>query len=91
MKLGIATKIGALAFALILVTAGSVGVMVYQGSNAVLVRQELDNLGWDARLAGVRLVSGIGALRQDVLFLSRKRTEKMRIQRRQRDGRSPKS
>ncbi len=38
MKLGIATKIGALAFALILVTAGSVGVMVYQGSNAVLVR-----------------------------------------------------
>ena len=70
MKLGIATKIGALAFALILVTAGSVGVMVYQGSNAVLVRQELDNLGWDARLAGVRLVSGIEALRQDVLFLS---------------------
>ncbi|MFQ5343311.1 MAG: HAMP domain-containing protein, partial [Anaerolineae bacterium] len=70
MKPGFAAKISALAISLVLVTVGVVGIIVFIGYDAILVREELGSLGDEARLAAVQLVSGIEALRQDVLFLS---------------------
>ena len=71
MKVNIATKISALAFGLVLVTAWVVGIVTYTNSNAILVRHDLESLKEGLRLQGIRVLSDIDMLRQDVMFLSR--------------------
>lgn len=64
-------KMSIISFVLFLITAGTVGLIVYKAHNVALVNQEVKNLGDEAILMGIRLVSGIQTLRQDVLFLSK--------------------
>lgn len=70
MQLSITTKIAGLAFLLVALSAGAVGVMVLKGGNAILVRHELENLGDDVRLRKDKIVSGVETLRKDVRFLA---------------------
>ena len=71
MKFRIVTKISVLAMVLVLVTAGTVGIVLYTGSNAVLVKHELESLGEELYLQGGRIISTVEALRHDVQFLGR--------------------
>ena len=71
MKFRIVTKISVLAMVLVLVTAGTVGIVLYTGGNAVLVKHELESLGEELHLQGGRIISTVEALRHDVLFLGR--------------------
>ncbi len=64
-------KMSIIFFVLILITAGTVGLIVYKAHHVALVNQEVKNLGDEANLMGIRLVSGIQTLRQDVQFLSK--------------------
>ena len=64
-------KMSIISFVLFLITAGTVGLIVYKAHNVALVNQEVKNLGDEAILMGIRLVSAIQTLRQDVLFLSK--------------------
>ncbi|MFQ5717822.1 MAG: PAS domain S-box protein, partial [Nitrospinales bacterium] len=71
MRLKIGGKIILLAFILVLGTAGAVGWVSYKGFNRLLVQHELDALGEELELQGIRLGFGIEALRRDVMFLAR--------------------
>ena len=71
MKFGIATRIGVLAFTLVLVTAVTVGVTIYTGGNRVLTQHELESLGEELHLQGAQIVSKVETLRDDIKFLSR--------------------
>ena len=64
-------KMSIISIVLFLITAGTVGLIVFKAHNVALVNQEVKNLGDEANLIGIRLVSGIQTLRQDVLFLSK--------------------
>ncbi len=70
MNVSISTKITFAAVMLVLVTAMVVGVVVYSGSNKLLVAQETENLGDQNHIAAARLIARIEALRQDVHFLA---------------------
>ena len=71
MKVGIATKISTLAIMLVILTALSVGYLVYRGSSALLVEQELNNFSENIRQHELKVQLEIGELRDDVLFLSK--------------------
>ncbi|MFQ5451918.1 MAG: PAS domain S-box protein, partial [Nitrospinaceae bacterium] len=70
LKLGVSKKIGALAFILILLTAGAVEFVFYKGTKNFLVNRELEALGEEINLHAVRIQSVIENLRADVIFLS---------------------
>ena len=71
MKFGITSKIILLATVLVFGTAVVVGLVVYTGSNNLLVEQEVDNLGDQLHLEGLRLKTSVEVLHQDVIFLSK--------------------
>ncbi len=67
--MNIATKITSAAVTLVLITAAAVGFAVYSGSNALLIKHQLEDLGDQNHIAATRLTSHIEALRQDLQFL----------------------
>jgi len=66
----IGTKITFAAVTFVLITAAAVGFAVYSGSSALLVKQQIGNLGDQNHIAATRLTSRIEALRQDLQFLA---------------------
>ncbi len=65
------TKISLMAIVLIVLTATTMGVLIFTGARGLLVDYRLQDLGADAEVNSVRLVAGIDALRHDTVFLSR--------------------
>ncbi len=71
MKFGISTKITLLAVILVLLTASSVGVMVYQESNELLVKKELNDIVRGIEREAIYIKSEFSMLKKDVSFLSK--------------------
>jgi len=69
LEFSITTKIAALAFFLVLVTAFSVGLVFYTGSNSAHIRQTLKDMGQDVHLHVGQVQSKIQALRRDMLYI----------------------
>ena len=71
--MGIAAKISALVFTLVLTAMVAAAYFVYEGSNSLLIQHELDelsNIEQEVLHEGGQLTNHIEAIRQDVLFLS---------------------
>lgn len=64
------TKVTLMAVVLVVLTAGTMGVLTFTETRDLLVDYQLQELGTDVEVNGVRLVSGIDALRLDTVFLS---------------------
>ncbi|MBL1261551.1 MAG: response regulator [Thiotrichaceae bacterium] len=71
MKFGISTKITLLAVMLVLLTASSVGVMVYKENNALLVEKELNDIVSGIDREAILIKSEFEMLKKDVSFLSK--------------------
>ncbi len=71
MKFGISTKITLLAVMLVLLTASSVGVMVYKESNELLVEKELNDIVSGIEREAIYVQSEFEILKKDVSFLSK--------------------
>ena len=69
MKFGIGFKISLLAFFLVFVTAGAIGIVLYKDASQVLIRQKLDYLKSGTQQESIRLQSKIDTLRSDLLTL----------------------
>ncbi len=69
-QLGIAAKLGLFASILVVVSVGAVGLWTYLRLNNALVKEETRDLSTRAQVGGVRFVSRLEALRQDVLFVA---------------------
>ncbi len=67
---GIKSKISLLTFGLVILTAGTVGLVSYNYINNILYKQESDKLNNEIKIESERISSLIEALRQDVIFLS---------------------
>lgn len=70
ISLGFLAKLTILVVALIVLTASTVGLTIFSRARILLVENILRELGASAEINGVRLVSGIEALRNDAVFLS---------------------
>ncbi len=70
MKIGMAGKISVIVFALVLVTAGTVGFFVTRASHNVLVRHEEATLSQEVLLKSMVLRQALDAIRQDVQVLA---------------------
>ncbi len=70
MKISLSAKISLLAVLLVFLTASSVGYLVYQGGNRLLIKQALDNITNDLEQQRIKMSTEIEILRQDVAFLS---------------------
>ena len=71
MKFGISTKITLLAVMLVLITASSVGIMVYKESNDLIVEKELSDIMSGIDREALLMTSEFNALKRDVSFLSK--------------------
>jgi methyl-accepting chemotaxis protein len=65
------TKVSMMAVTLIVLTASTMGVLIFTKARDLLVDYRLQELGADVEVNGVRLVAGIDALHHDAVFLSR--------------------
>jgi signal transduction histidine kinase len=70
MKLDITSKIGLLAFILILLTAGIIVFTDYQGASALLIQHEVESTENEIYMEGLKVQSAIDTLREDVLTLA---------------------
>lgn len=70
VKLNFMAKVTLMAVVLIVFTASTIGVAIFSSARNLLVKNQLQELGSDVEVNGVRLVSGIDDLRDDTIFLS---------------------
>ncbi len=70
MKFGIAFRIGALATGLVIITAATLGLLMFQQSERILKEHEQTDFRDDGYNSGLRLLAEIAALREDVLRLA---------------------
>ncbi|QDU46968.1 Signal transduction histidine-protein kinase BarA [Symmachiella dynata] len=70
MKFGIAFKIGALATGLVILTAGTIGLLMINESERILTEHELTDFRDEGYSLGLQMLSSIATLREDVLALS---------------------
>ena len=66
----IKSKIAVLAIALVVGTAGAIGIVFYSYSNRLLVEKELQNLVQETHIAAAELQTHLQILKTDVLFLA---------------------
>jgi methyl-accepting chemotaxis protein len=64
-------KVSLMAVCLIVLTALAMGLLIFMGARGLLIDYQLQELGADAEVNGVRLVAGIDSLSDDAIFLSR--------------------
>jgi len=70
MKFGIAFKISALATGLVILTAATIGLLMFNESERILTEHELTDFRDEGYSLGLQMLSSIATLREDVLALS---------------------
>ena len=71
MRLSLVTKFGGFVFCVVLVTGITVGLGVHIGSNRVLVKQAMEDLGDAAEIGSTQFSAPIAAFSNDVKFLGK--------------------
>ncbi|OOZ41303.1 hypothetical protein BOW53_04050 [Solemya pervernicosa gill symbiont] len=70
MKLNITRKISLLSVLLVFCTAGMVAWVFYVSSNAILIKNKIEQLSFGVQQDGVKLVELVDSVQQDVRFIS---------------------